>query len=308
MSGETDGRSILIIEDDPSNRRIIAKTLSPFYRVVMASDGSKGVLRAKKHRPSLILLDINLPDQSGFDVLKTLKKNEDTRDIPVLCLTAATTEKEEENGLSLGAVDFIGKPIRPKIVLARIAIHIEIASQRKSLEKLTQQDPLTGVNNRRSFDKALNDETRRARRSHEPLSLIMVDVDHFKKFNDNYGHQKGDEALRLVATALAKEANRAGDLCARYGGEEFTILLPRTTIEAVQFIAENCRKAIVSLAIPHAHSESAECVTASLGCATWQPSDESDAPVPNLVGLADKALYAAKEHGRNQIYPTLHKA
>ncbi|MCX2979055.1 diguanylate cyclase [Candidatus Marimicrobium litorale] len=308
MSGETDGRSILIIEDDPSNRRIIAKTLSPFYRVVMASDGSKGVLRAKKHRPSLILLDINLPDQSGFDVLKTLKKNEDTRDIPVLCLTAATTEKEEEKSLSLGAVDFIGKPIRPKIVLARIAIHIEIASQRKSLEKLTQQDPLTGVNNRRSFDKALNDETRRARRSHEPLSLIMVDVDHFKKFNDNYGHQKGDEALRLVATALAKEASRAGDLCARYGGEEFTILLPRTTIEAVQFIAENCRNAIASLAIPHAHSESAECVTASLGCATWQPSGEADAPVPNLVGLADKALYAAKEKGRNQIYPALHEA
>ena len=307
MSDETEDRSILIIEDDPSNRRIIAKTLSSFYRVVMASDGTKGVLRAKKHRPALILLDINLPDQSGFEVLKTLKKNQDTKDIPVLCLTAVTTETEEENGLSLGAVDFIGKPIRPKIVLARIAIHIEIAAQRKSLEKLTQQDPLTGVNNRRSFDKALEDETRRARRSLEPLSLIMVDVDHFKKFNDNYGHQKGDEVLRLVATALAREANRAGDLCARYGGEEFTILLPRTTAEAVQFIAEKCRKAIVLLAIPHAHSESAECVTASLGCATWQPSGGSDAAVPNLVGLADKALYAAKGKGRNQIFPALQR-
>lgn len=288
---------ILIVDDVKMNRQLIALILKDDYKVILASNGEQALQRARKHCPDLILLDIVMPDMSGHDVLKHLKNDPFTHKIPVVFLTALTSESEEEAGLLMGAVDYITKPLRPAIVRARINIHMQLIDQHKKLEALNNQDGLTGIYNRRKFDLSLEKEWRRSLRNETPLSVVMIDVDYFKFYNDNYGHGAGDTVLLTVAKTLNKCINRAADVCARYGGEEFALILPELTLKGLQKVCEICRQAIASLKIPHDFSSTSKHVTISIGGVSGIPDE--DFSYKELLMQADNNLYQAKEAGRN---------
>jgi diguanylate cyclase (GGDEF)-like protein len=197
-------------------------------------------------------------------------------------------------------VDYITKPIRAPIVKARVDTHVRLKRYRDKLERMSWIDGLTGLANRRRFDEALAREWERTRRDEAPLSVILMDVDHFKGFNDNYGHQAGDDCLQEVARALADTVSRPADLVARYGGEEFVCLLPGTDCAGAEQLAEGIRAAVADLGIRHEHSSAADHVTLSLGVACTVPDGERRPQ--ELSQQADENLYTAKESGRNRVY------
>ncbi|WP_100640345.1 diguanylate cyclase domain-containing protein [Marinobacter salexigens] len=294
---------ILVVDDDRISRQFITEILKSDYRIILASDADKAMERAIKHQPDLILLDIVMPRVDGFELFKTIKKHPLIMHIPIIFLTALTLESEEEAGLAMGAVDYITKPLRAPIVQARVKNHIQLINQRKQLELLAVQDPLTGIPNRRRFDVALDAEWRRCKRDQSPLSLAMIDVDNFKAYNDSYGHAAGDSALRAIAHALSSCVRRAPDICARFGGEEFALILPDTTAESLATISENCRHAVEALEIRHAGNALSDRITVSVGGATTIPSDEIGPD--DLLKRSDEMLYIAKQQGRNKVSVTV---
>ena len=179
---------------------------------------------------------------------------------------------------------------------------MEIVRQRAMLERLSNLDGLTQIANRRKFDEVIDEEWRRAMRSATPISIAMIDIDHFKQFNDHYGHTAGDEVLKLVASALQAQMKRAGDICARYGGEEFILVMPGASIDAAYRIAEACRLAICGLSITHDYSSCADKITLSIGVATIRPEQSND--MKAFIHQADTALYQAKNEGRNRVTRT----
>ena len=255
--------------------------------------------RAREHQPDLILLDVLMPDMDGYRVIRELKNDDLTRDIPVIFVTALDSAGDEERGLELGAVDYISKPFNPAIVRARIRNHLQSVRQRRLLEQLAMLDSLTDIPNRRRFAEVYEQEWRRCMRERAPLSLIVVDVDLFKAYNDTYGHAAGDEVLRRTAGALRDALRRPGDFVARYGGEEFVILLPGIDMDGAMALAEQARAGIEALDIPHAVSTVAARVTISQGGATCRPAEGNTEP--DLFRLADSYLYVAKHAGRNRV-------
>jgi len=218
--------TLLIVDDEKQNRALLTELLQDEYRIVLAKDGRQALDRAREHSPDLILLDVLMPEMDGYAVIRALKNGDQTRAIPVIFITALDSVGDEERGLELGAVDYISKPFNPAIVRVRIRNHLQSVQQRRLLEQLAMLDSLTGIPNRRRFSEVYEQEWRRCMRDDVPLSLIVVDVDHFKAFNDNYGHAAGDEVLRRIASSLQTSLRRPGDFVARYGGEEFVMLLP----------------------------------------------------------------------------------
>lgn len=291
---------ILIVDDVPSNVQILAETLRSQYRIKVASNGTDALKIAQREQPDLILLDVMMPDMNGFEVCRRLKENTTTHKIAVIFVTANTAESDEELGLNLGAADYITKPFVIPIVKARIRNHLRLKQQADLLESLSLLDPLTCISNRRRFDETLLSEWKRAQRDESPLSLIMIDIDHFKQYNDHYGHGAGDLCLQRVAAELVKSLVRPSDLVARYGGEEFVVVLPDTNQSAAQEVAERLRERIEKLALPHAYSETASVVTISLGVASQIKIPEYFLPKV-LNDAADNALYLAKESGRNRV-------
>lgn len=288
--------TVLIVDDDRANRTVLAELLRSQCRVVLAKDGPSALERMREEDVSLVLLDISMPGMDGYEVLAQIKADPQTEDIGVIFITGHGNEADEERGLLLGAADYVSKPIRPAIVRARIHVHLKLAMQRRQLERLSMQDGLTGIANRRQFDVAFDRLCRHAARTGESIGLAMLDVDHFKQFNDVYGHGAGDDALRSVAGILHRYAARSDDLAARYGGEEFAIVMQRpadfgTTLERLS-------QDIQALAIPHAKAE-AGILTISGGGIIAHLRDRTDAPA--LLRRADMLLYRAKQAGRNQI-------
>jgi diguanylate cyclase (GGDEF)-like protein len=290
---------VLIVDDEPLNIEIAAAALESDYEIVFATSGHAALEQAAAIKPDLILLDVMMPDIDGYEVCRRLKTDTVTQDIPVIFLTARSEESEEAKGLDLGAVDYITKPIRSPIVKARVRNHVALKQYRDALARMAKVDGLTGVWNRRAFDEYLDQEWKRAQRSGESLSLILIDVDHFKKFNDGYGHAAGDDCLRRVAQALKGQIKRPADIVARYGGEEFVCVLPETGAEGAVLLAERMRDAVGALGIPHAHSPTATIVSISGGVATTRPSSRTAAR--DLIERADALLYQAKQAGRNRI-------
>ncbi len=292
--------SILIVDDEKLNLDILVNLLEENYDVSVAKDGA-GALQILEADtlPDLILLDVLMPEIDGHEVCRRLSANPRTEHIPIIFITAKSSAESETQGLELGAVDYIIKPFNPAVVKARVTNHIRLKQYQDRLEALNIEDPLTGIANRRRFDTYLEHEWRSACRTGAPLSVILMDVDLFKSFNDNYGHLKGDECLRLVARALVDSVDRSIDLVARYGGEEFATILPGTSLDGAKSVAENMRLAVKRLAIAHGYSPVADHVTISLGCATQLASQLED--VTNLVAQADSALYCAKADGRDQV-------
>ena len=290
---------ILIVDDEPLNIELLGQTLSDSAEIIFATRGEEALAIALEQLPDLILLDVLLPDLDGYEVCRRLKAEPKTKSIPVIFVTAMDQEADEARGLEAGAIDYITKPIRPPIVRARVSNHLELKLYRDMLETLSSIDGLTGIANRRRFDEALDREWRRAQRLCAPISLIMMDIDRFKEFNDNYGHVAGDSCLRRLARVFAESMKRPADLVARYGGEEFACILPDTSGEGAEWLASSLRQRVSGLAIPHAFSPAADHVTISAGAATIFPAPDQDAQ--ELILHADQALYAAKADGRNRI-------
>ncbi len=292
-------QKIMIVDDTPSNIMVLGEELSEEYEVFIATNGENALKKVEEHLPDLILLDIVMPGMDGYEVCRRLKENSETYKIPIIFITSKNTEDDEVKGLSIGAVDYITKPFRLPIVRARIRTHLELKRKNDILENISSRDGLTGLFNRRKFDTVIDVEWKRAVRSQKPLSVILLDLDYFKLYNDNYGHLSGDECLKSVAQILESSLQRSSDFVARYGGEEFIIVLPETPPENALLTAQKVRKAVESLKITHNYSTIAPYITVSVGVASVVPERYSDYSI--LLELADNALYEAKESGRNRV-------
>ena len=291
---------ILIVDDEKTNIDVLVGLLNPHYKTAAAKNGEQAMKRLEHPPlPDLILLDITMPGMDGYEVCRRIKENPVTRGIPVIFITGKNEEHDEAKGFQAGAVDYITKPFSPLIGMARVHTHIELKRRGDMLERLAGLDGLTGINNRRKLDEYLESERKRAIRHGQPISLVILDVDFFKLYNDHYGHAKGDETLRRLAGVIVRSTPRPEDMAARYGGEEFACILPQTGNEGAQAVARRIMMNLNALDIPHPESTVAACVTVSIGIASAVPVTVDDGA--NLIVQADKALYQAKRQGRNQI-------
>jgi diguanylate cyclase (GGDEF)-like protein len=268
----------------------------------------------------LILMDVMMPEIDGIEAVRKIKDDQALRDIPIIMVSAQDEEEQIEEAFNAGAIDYISKPLKKLELHARVHSALKLkeemdrrkarerelevlnqflAEANQELQRLSVTDGLTGIANRRYFDESLEKEWLRATRDRRSLSLIMIDIDFFKAFNDYYGHIAGDVCLKQIATALTGVVKRSGDLVARYGGEEFVILLPGTELEGAMRVAEMVQQQIAALGIEHGKSQVGNSVTVSMGIATLVP--EQHVIPATLIEVADAALYEAKKQGRNQI-------
>jgi diguanylate cyclase (GGDEF)-like protein len=236
---------------------------------------------------------------NGLDVCKTLKRQPETQDIPIIFITAHQSKEDETNCWEAGGIDFVTKPINPTTLLNRIKVHLKLIYQTKLLRELAFTDGLTGIANRRYFDEQLSLYFRQCQRNKKPLALIMIDIDLFKTYNDHYGHQAGDESLKKMAHLLKSKMRRPNDLAARYGGEEFVCLLPETDEVGAQTVAKQLQSSVAKLAIQHEESTVTPILTISMGIAVLIPSNSNSTSA--LIAEADARLYQAKQQGRNCI-------
>ncbi|MCL2565594.1 MAG: diguanylate cyclase [Defluviitaleaceae bacterium] len=290
--------SILVVEDDKLIALELTNILTPKYIVYLSRNGADAIELAKELKPDIILLDVVMPGMSGFDVIATLKGIRETSDIPIIFVTGLSNAKDEEKGLVLGAADYIQKPFTPSIVKLRVRNQVKIINQMRLIQHLSITDTLTNTANRRQFNTWLDQEWKRAVRHKSPLSLLMLDIDHFKVYNDNFGHLQGDTVLQVIANTIKKELKRPLDLVARWGGEEFAILLPDTHMAGACKVAEDIRASIEKHIIMFEEKTPTR-VTASIGINCIVPEHHSF--IERFVSDADKSLYRAKETGRNRV-------
>jgi len=296
---KTSGKpEILIVDDNVEIIKTLAALLNDAAEIRFATTPEQGMVMAAKTHPDLLLLDVEMPRLDGFEVCRQLKADPMTADIAIIFVTGHANNEHEVAALEAGAADFIGKPLVPAVVRARIKTQLSLIEKTKLLIKLAKVDGLTGIYNRRYFDTQLEQELRRHQRLSAPLGIAIVDIDHFKAFNDGYGHVKGDECLRDVAQIINASTRRPGEIVARYGGEEFTIILPAIEESSArnygQWICEHVR----SRQLEHAFSSVAPFVTVSVGVTCVVPRQKDTAA--DIVALADLALYLAKDGGRNK--------
>ena len=291
---------LMVVDDQLSNLQLLADIFKHDYEVCLCESGPEAFAACQERAPDLILLDVMMPDMSGYAVCQRLKSDPQTRHIPVIFITAARQDAADEAlALDLGAVDFILKPFHVRVVRARVRAHLTLKYQADALRKLALVDGLTGVANRHQFDVVLDAEWRRSIRSGQALSLILIDVDFFKEYNDRHGHPAGDACLTAIASVLKRVVTRSHDLVARYGGEEFVCVLPDTTLEGAVAKGVEMEKAVRALDVVHGKSEVCGVVTISLGVASSHPL-QGDLPA-GLVTSADGELYLAKRLGRGRV-------
>jgi diguanylate cyclase (GGDEF)-like protein len=278
---------------------------------IEAEDGIQALELFGREKPDLVLIDVQMPGMDGLEVVRRIRQGSRENWVPIIFLTSMEEEADLTRGIEAGGDDYLTKPVSPVVLEAKIralrrlddmrrelmAVTLELRETNERLARLSQQDGLTGIANRRRFDLDLLRELGRARRELRPISLVLLDVDFFKAYNDAYGHPAGDECLRSVAAALRSTCRRPIDLAARYGGEEFALILPDTNEEAARYRAVEAMRAVAALEIEHRGSEVARVVTMSAGVAGCVP--DAGLVADTLVGRADRALYAAKRAGRN---------
>jgi diguanylate cyclase (GGDEF)-like protein len=318
---------ILIVDDRKENLLTLESLLdSPDLQLVRAESGNEALAKILDYEFALILMDVRMPGMDGYETAELMRGSARSRSIPIIFVTAARMDREHMfKGYDSGAVDYLFKPLEPQILKRKVGIFLELHRQRQQLEEKTRQldakvlelevlhkeleekneklellsslDGLTGLFNRRYFDDNLLKEWKQASRDNTPLSLLIVDIDYFKNYNDCYGHLEGDICLRKVAQALYEALLRPTDIVARYGGEEFTAILPNTGSDGVIKVAQRMMDHVVQLDIVHKESSVAEMVTVSIGASSVFPTGKL--AVTSLLNRADKALYEAKEQGRN---------
>ena len=299
-----DKANIVIIDDSKFMLMALSNILSPFYQVHSFHDPMEAIESMEKIAPSLILLDVIMPKVGGFEALKRIKAAQKLRGIPVIMMTAQDENEEIDNEVQcfmLGAADYVHKPFKAPVVLARARSHVDLYEYHRELAKTSVTDALTTIYNRRGFDDFLTREWSRSVREESLLSLCMLDIDHFKQYNDHYGHQEGDNALHMVGQALKNALHRPTDVAARYGGEEFAVILPEVDETGAAAVAEALNKAISGLNIVHEYSSAAKVLTVSIGVAT----SRAIAAAEDLVKAADTMLYQAKDTGRNRFCQTV---
>ncbi|WP_159982440.1 MULTISPECIES: diguanylate cyclase [unclassified Novosphingobium] len=291
--------TILIVDDEISNIEIMNAVLEDDYEVCFSTSGEQALETARTTLPDLVLLDVLMPGIDGFEVCRQLKGDPLLADIPVIFTTGLGDTADEMRGLSLGAIDYVTKPIQPAILRARVGNHVELKRLRDQLASMAVTDALTGLSNRRQLEKALHTETARLARTGDWLSVIMLDIDFFKQFNDTYGHPAGDRCISMVASALTRAVKRASDLSARYGGEEFACILPGADPHGAELVAQEIILQVQSLNIPHERSQISPFITVSIGVASARCLPGMAAE--QWIGHADRQLYQSKHGGRNRI-------
>jgi diguanylate cyclase (GGDEF)-like protein len=320
----------LIVDDSIEKALIIQKILEKNLSLssVIVSSAEAALEKLDMYSPlpqntfSIILMDINLPGMNGIEVTKLIKSHPKCEDLPILMITSNNEEKYIDAAFNAGATDYINTtPIRQTELIARVNAALRLASEmerrkkreeellettkilnmmNRFLEKVSSHDPLTNLYNRRYFDQFLETEWENINRDKLPLSLLMIDIDFFKKYNDQYGHQAGDNVLKQFANVLSDVVTRSRDVVSRYGGEEFAVILPNTDNKGALHIAEAICKKIFEISIPHIHSQHNKVLTCSIGVATEYPVDWEKGKMERIIFKADKALYKAKGLGRNQ--------
>ena len=291
---------LLVVDDQPINIQTLYQIFHADHEVFVATSGEQALAFCRGNPlPDLILLDVVMPGLDGLAVCQQLKADPVLANIPVIFVTACMDPADETRALEAGGVDFITKPVNPMVVRARVKTHLTLKAQGDFLRSLVFVDGLTGVANRRRFDEALLSEWRQCRRAGTPLALLMIDINHFKRYNDHYGHPTGDACLQQVAAVLKAAMQRACDLVARYGGEEFVCLLPGCDQAPALAKAQALQAALAARGIAHEASPTAAWVTLSIGVAVAQP--QAGGSPAALVAAADAALYSAKHRGRNCI-------
>jgi len=290
---------ILVVDDAMENIQILHAALQAEHEVLFALDGARALELARSQQPDLILLDAVMPEVDGYALCRELLAAPETAGIPIVFVTALSAPEDETRALDAGAADFISKPVNAAVVRARVRTQLTVKRQRDALRALILVDALTGAANRRAFDERLDAEWRRCGRAGLPVALMLVDIDHFKLYNDHYGHPGGDATLVQVAGAMRRAAGRSQDLVARYGGEEFAVLLPQLDANGASGVARRLMAELERMAIPHAASPTAPRLTVSMGIACMLPGEHS-APA-DLIRVADALLYQAKANGRNRF-------
>lgn len=301
---------VLLVDDQyiiyEAMRRKLASALD--IELHYCKEGVKAVQMAGEIGADVILQDLVMPDADGLMLVRYYRANPATANIPIVVLSSREEPKTKEEAFNCGANDYLVKLPDQIEMLARLRYHarahaaiLERNAAVEELKRISLTDGLTRIYNRRHFDQTLASEFRRSRRDQLTLSLILLDVDCFKQFNDHYGHQAGDDCLIQVAGVLRSVVQRPADVVARYGGEEFVVILPETSCEGALAVAEDIRQAVAGLNIPHVKSTVADCVTVSLGVASLVPAPYAkDAQADALIKAADENLYRAKQSGRNR--------
>jgi diguanylate cyclase (GGDEF)-like protein len=289
---------ILIVSDNRANLDAISKIPLSEYELENIPNGNQIIEVAIKVQPDLVLLDVENSETTCFDLLVKLKELAETKKIPIIFITGPTDEAIEEKALMLGAADYISRPFRNIVVRARIHTQLQIVKQRQEIEMLSMIDPLTGISNKRNFDIRLEMEWARAIRERAPISLLLLDIDKSKDYNDQYGYPQGDALLKTAAGVIKKSARRATDFSSHIGGDEFAVLLPSTGLEGALIIAD-CIRTDLEETVIHTIDGSPTSCTISVGVSSSipRPGDKSS----DFVSATSGFLNHAKKTGRNKI-------
>lgn len=318
MDSVNEKRTILIVDDTPNNLRLLSQILTEAgYHVRATASSKQGLVTAITNPPDLILLDVMMPEMNGYELCRRLREETVTRDVPIIFLSAMNEADAKIKGFVCGGQDYIGKPFDPYEVVARVETHLSLRLTKQKLEKVVSElknvlkekeqlvkeleimahtDGLTGINNRSRFFSLAEHEFNGCIRYQQALSIIMIDIDHFKKLNDSYGHTAGDYVLKETSYIIQQNLRKA-DVLARYGGEEFIILLPMAPISQVLFVAERIRESVESMPLAF-NCQILNTTTISLGASEI---NKDDTKITDIIERADKALYMAKNRGRNRV-------
>ncbi len=305
--------NILLVDDTRTEQHIMTVRLNDMgHDVICCSNGKEAVDLYNQYDFDLVLMDVIMPVMDGYEAAREIRKQEDDW-VPIIFLSGRTDPDDIAAGIEAGGDDYLTKPVDETILAAKMSAMKRIAAMRHrlisvshelekandELQKLANADGLTGLANRRIIDEYLEKETARSIRSEHPIAVIMIDIDNFKLYNDNYGHLAGDSCLKKVSKVLKNTVRRPEDLVGRYGGEEFCVILPNTDLNGATFVAERIRTEVEEVKIPHARSSTGSVVTLSIGVASRVPGSKSTAT--QLLSDADKALYKAKTAGKNRV-------
>jgi diguanylate cyclase (GGDEF)-like protein len=304
---------VLIVDDSPTIRTALRGLVERMGHSVIEAENGKDALEIyRRDWPDLVLIDVMMPVMDGYESARQMRESRPDEWVPIIFLSSKEADQDLDRAIEAGGDDYLVKPVSFVVLNAKIRalqriestrsklleMSRELAAANRELESLTRQDGLTGIANRRYFDSYLSAEMKRASREHQPISLILADVDYFKAYNDCYGHQAGDDCLRQVASALKSVGRRPADLAARYGGEEFAMVLPATATEGAVDVAKSLVRAIEGMSIPHVRSGVSSSVSLSQGIASIVPTHDTGTEI--VIELADQVLYQAKQQGRNR--------
>lgn len=310
------GSDILLVDDNPAMMQVTARMLAGLGRLRFATSGAAALHKAREETPDLVLLDVEMPEMNGHEVCAHFKADPALQDVPVIFITSHDGQAAELTGLNAGAVDYIAKPLNAALLVARVRQHLHTQRRATEMQRLVRVDALTEVANRHLFDETLEREWQRGLRDADPISLMLIDIDHFARYVSVHGQAAGDACLRDVAQALQAISRRPGDLCARIGGKRFALLLPQTARANAEHLAHNALQSVELLSLEQGASPGAGLVTASIGLACydtespcwvtpaerWRMHLQPQLSADGLLASAQLALASAQRHGKAQAW------